>query len=73
MRLTNGLASTFTPLMQTAPINGSGNIDDDHTLSTSTWSSQKISNELATKANATDIPTPATTAQINEIISSYTP
>lgn len=43
--------SGFRPKFTMNAINGSGNIDDDHILPTSTWSSQKINTMLLDKAN----------------------
>ena len=55
MRLTDAKAINFTPTLTRQTISGGANIDDDHTLTTATWSSQKISNELAGKANTSSI------------------
>ena len=49
-------SSSFYPeFSRVAAAGGGGSIDDDHTLYTSTWSSQKISDELDTKADQTAI------------------
>lgn len=51
MRLTDGRAIDFTPKMTRNTLGGGANIDDDHILPTSTWSSRKINNELQDAAN----------------------
>lgn len=55
MRLTDGRAIDFTPKMTRNTLGGGANIDDDHILTTSTWSSQKIAGELDKKANTTTL------------------
>ena len=58
MRLTDGRAIDFTPKMTRNTLGGGANIDDDHILTTSTWSSHKINSELSNngvKANTTTL------------------
>ena len=48
----SGDSDAFSPGFSGGVIQGGGNIDDDHILPTSTWSSQKINTELNKKANS---------------------
>ena len=52
--------SGFRPKFTMNAINGSGNIDDNHILPTSTWSSQKINTMLLDKANTSSLAAPYT-------------
>lgn len=58
MRLTDGRAIDFTPKMTRNTLGGGANIDDDHILTTSTWSSYKINSMIVNngeKANTTTL------------------
>lgn len=59
--------SEFTPTFSRNAVSFSGSIDDSSILSTSTWSSQKISQEIA----GISIPVAATAGEIAAIISGY--
>ncbi len=61
--------SEFVPTFRQASIGGGSNIDDAHTLTTSTWSSRKIANELDVVRG--EMPTAVSTADVMEIITGY--